>query len=266
MRSGSLKGLHRLKRDAQSEQAETSAGARVSIRQEDDPPPTQIEGTEQSRLVAGPDEEALGPLPAKTVGISHKDKLAIEVQVGDYRLQGSYASLKASFDDMSIEKQQAIVIALSGDMPEQTVSITVKDEFDNQTEFFANTEQNTGWQISDNPSENLSTQDIEEDLQRQKSSGIQKIKSTMQTLKPEGGPDLFRGQSLTVLTDGDEVIVVDRSTGIIRDAERLDQIGNLGEQAVRKSALEAAGSFGIKGSAAKGIAPPKAQKQRELTP
>ena len=167
---------------------------------------------------------------------------------------------------MPMQKQQAIADALSGGIPEQTVSIKVKDEFDNQSEFFADTEQNRGWAISNNPSENLSTQDIQEDLQRQKSSGAQKIKSTMQKLKPEGGPDMFRGQSLTVLTDGDEVIVVDRSTGIIRDAERLDQIGNLGEQAVRKSALEAAGSFGITGSAAKGIAPPKIQKQRELTP
>ena len=261
-----LKGLHRLKRSAESQQVQPPAVSKVSIRQENDPPLTRIKGAEQQRLAAGPDEESLGPLPDKTVGISHKDNLAIEIQVGDYRAQGSYTSLKSSFNDMPIEKQRAIATALSGDIPEQTVSIKVKDEFDNQTEFFADTQQNTGWKISNNPSENLSTKDIEEDLQRQKSPGVQKIKSTMQRLKPEGGPDLFRGKSLTVLTDGDEVIVVDRNTGIIRDAERLDQIGNSGEQAVRKSALEAAASFGIKGSAAKGIAPPRTQKQRELTP
>ena len=154
-----LKGLDWLKRNAQSKQADTPEDSKVSIQQEGNPPQAQIEGAEQKRLAAGPDEEAPGPLPAKSVGISHKDKLSIEIQVGDYRSQGSYTSLRSSFDDMPIQKQQAIATALSGDIPEQTVSIKVKDEFDNQTEFFANAEQNTGWKISDNPSENLSTQD-----------------------------------------------------------------------------------------------------------
>ncbi|KPQ33314.1 MAG: hypothetical protein HLUCCA11_18955 [Phormidesmis priestleyi Ana] len=249
--------------------------SKVDIRQESDQlliserSQAQIEGTRQRKLTPGPDEpdgRSPGPLSAEEVGISDKGKLTIVIQAGDYRLEDSYTNLPSRFDEIPAQAQQAIATAMRGGTPDREVSITVEDEFGNRSEFFADAEQNRGWMVSDDPAENLSADDIEEALQQQKLPGIQKVKSTMQKLKPEGGPDMFRGQNLTVLTDGDEVIVVDISTGIIRDAERLDEIGNLGEQAVRKSALEAAGSFGIKGDAAKGIASPRTQKQRELTP
>ena len=262
-----LRWLRKEKDPTQSKQDNLQI-SKVSIQQEDNRP-AQIEGVEQRKLAPGKDESdepAPGPLSAKEVGISSKDKLTIEIQVGNDRLESSYLSLSDRFDELTTLQQQAIATALAGELPEQSVSIKFKDEFGNQSEFFANTEENKGWKVSDNPAENLSTHDIEQDLQRQKISGMQKIKHTMQTLKPEGGPDIFRGSSLIVLTDGDEVIVVDYNSGIIRDAERLDKIGNLGEEAVRDAAVEVAGTFGIKGGAAKGIAPPKAQKQRELTP
>ena len=262
-------------KDKEQPEKDDQQVSKVDIRQEDNRPllsgqsQAQIEGVEQKRLAPGKDEPdgyPPGPLSAEEVGISSKDRLTIKIQVGDYCLEDSYANLPNRFDDTPAQQQGAIATAMRGGIPEQEVSITVQDEFGNQSEFFADTEQNRGWSVSDSPSENLSTHDIEQDLRRQKAPGAQKVKSTMQKLKPEGGPDMFRGQNLTVLTDGDEVIVVDQNTGIVQDAERLDQIGNLGEQAVRKSALEAAGSFGIKGGAAKGIASSKAQKQRELTP
>ena len=261
-------------KEEQSEQ-DSKQSNQLSIRQEDDRPQlggrshAQVEGTEQRRLTPGedePDDPSYKPLSAEEVGISRKDKLSADIHVGDYRIKGSYAELSDRWHDIPVQQQQAIATALAGDIPEQEVSIKVKDEFDNQSEFFADTAGNQGWKVSNNPAENLSTHDIEQDLQRQKSSGAQKIKRTMQSLKPEGGPDLFRGQNLTVLTDGDEVIVVDVSSGIIRDVDRLDEIGNRGEQAVQDSAIEAAGAFGIKGGAAQGIPASKAQKQRELTP
>ena len=247
----------------------------VHIQQENDQPllnqqvQGQIEGTEQKRLTPGADGldgRSLEPLSPKEVAISRKERLTIEIQVGNYRLEDSYLNLPKRFDKMPTSHEQALTTAMSGGIPEQDVYIRVRDEFDNQSEFFAGTQQNKGWKVSDDPSEDLSAHDIEQDLQRQKMLGVQKIRGTMEKLKPEGGPDMFRGRSLVVLTDGDEVIVIDKNTGIIRDAERLEQIGELGEQAVRQSALEAAGSFGIKGSAAKGIAAPRTQKQRELTP
>ena len=261
-------------KEEQSEQGSKQSD-RLSIRQEDDQPqlggrsPAQIEGTKQRRLTPGKDgldEPSPEPLSAEEVGISSKDKLTADIRVGGYRIEGSYAELSDRWHEIPEPQQQAIATALAGGIPEQEVSIKVTDKFGNQSEFFANAKENKGWTISDNTTENLSAYDIEQDLQRQKTPGIQKIKSTMRQLKPEGGPDLFRGQNLTVLTDGDEVIVVDVSSGIIRDVDRLDQIGELGQQAVQDSAIEAAGAFGIKGGAAQGVAAPKVQKQRELTP
>ena len=262
-------------KDKEQPEEDNPQVSKVDIRQENDQPlidgrsQAQIEGAEQRKLTPGsddPDGRSPGPLSAEEIGISSKDKLTITIQTGDYRLEDSYTDLPKRFDEIPAQEQQAIATAMSGGTPDREVSITVEDEFGNQSEFLADAEQNRGWIVSDDPSENLSTDDIEKDLQQQKLPSIQKVKRTMQQLKPEGGPDMFRGRNLTVLTDGDEVIVVDPGTGIIRDAERLDEIGNLGEQAVRKSALEAAGSFGIKGGAAKGIASPRTQKQRELTP
>lgn len=222
----------------------------------------QIEGTEQKRLMPGKEGEPAGD----NINIASRDTLTIAVSVGDTRIEDSYANWPQRFNELSLSERQAISTAMTGGTPQQEVSISVKDTQGAVTHFSADAEKNNGWTVSDNPAENLSAQAVEEDLQRQKTTGVEKIKNAMRTMKPEGGPDVFQGASLTVFTDGDEVIVVDNKSGIIRDAERLDKIGEVGEQAVRQSAKEAAGAFGVKGSAAKGISRPKIKKQRELTP
>ncbi|MFK8185207.1 MAG: hypothetical protein AB8B99_17685 [Phormidesmis sp.] len=261
-------------KQAQIEQSDEPRASKVDIRQENDPfllkekSAAQLAGTEQKKLAPGPEGEqsSMLPLTPEDIGISPKKNLMVEIQIGNYYLKDSYPKLPQYFDKMPIPQRQALEIAMTGGTPPENVSIRVKDEFGNQAEFLADKEINSGWIVPDELSKTMSTQAIKQDLQRNKAAGVQKIRNTMRALKPEGGPDMFRGQSLTVLTDGDEVIVVDQHTGIIRDAERLDKIGNLGEQAVREAAREAAGAFGVAGGAGQGITQPNKQKQRELTP
>ena len=168
---------------------------------------------------------------------------------------------------MPEEKKQALGTAMAGNLPSENVSIQVQDEFGRQSQFFASTESNQGWQIVGEPSVHLSAQDMQQELTRQQSPGAQKIKETMNELSPGGEPHIFSGQNLVVYSDSDEVIVLDKERGIVRDAVRLETIGNQGQQAVREATREAAAAFNVGGSAAKGIAPrTKIPKQRQLTP
>ena len=208
----------------------------------------------------------LEPLAPEVVAVSKKEDLMITLQVGGYRVEGKYAGLGKRFNDIPLMQQQAVAIAATGGTPAEPVYIKVKDPYGNKSHLFANAEANNGWTVADSPIQAISPQQIDNDLQRQNTSGMRKLKGIMRELKPEGGPDMFRGRSLTVLTDGDEVIVVDVNSGIVRDVERLDKLGDIGLHAVREAAREAAGAFGIKGSAAQGVASqPRTRKQRELT-
>ena len=232
----------------------------------------QIEGREQNRLRQTPDEEDRSSSSRLTATgriapISRKERLAVVVQVGDYCMKDSYQNLPKHLEEMPEGKKQALCAAISGNLPSENVSIQVQDEFGRQSQFSANTEENQGWQTVSEPSVQISAQDMQQELTRQQSSGAQKIKQTMKELSPDGGPHIFSGQSLVVYSDSDEVIVVDKERGIVRDAVRLETIGNQGQQAVRDAAREAAAAFRVSGSAAKGIAPrTKPPKQRQLTP
>ena len=222
---------------------------------------TQIKGREQKRLKRSPDGEgSIAP-------ISRKEHLAVVVQVGDYCIKDSYQNLPKHFEEMPERKKQALGAAMVGGLPSENVSIQVQDEFGRQSQFFASTERNQGWQIIGEPSGQISAQDMQQELSQQQSSGVQKIKETMKELSPDGEPHIFSGQTLVVYSDSDEVIVVDKERGIVRDAVRLETIGNQGQQAVRDAAREAAAAFRVSGSAAKGVAPrTKPPKQRQLTP
>lgn len=232
----------------------------------------QIEGREQKRLRQAPDGEGMSSaLSLTTTGriapISRKEHLAVVVQVGDYCIKDSYQNLPSHFEKMPDDKRQALDAAMAGNFPSQDVSIQVQDEFGRQSQFFASTESNQGWQIVGEPSGQLSAQDMQQELIRQRSPGAQKIKQTMNELSLDDGPHIFSGQTLVVYSDSDEVIVIDKERGIVRDAVRLETIGNQGQQAVREATREAAAAFDVSGSAAKGIAPrTKTPKQRQLTP
>ncbi len=222
----------------------------------------QIEGREQKRLKPSPDREN-----GRIAPISRKENLTVVVQVGDYYIKDSYQNLPNRLEEMPEHKKQALGAAMAGNLPSENVSIQVQDEFGRQSQFSANTEENQGWQAVGEPSGQLSAQDMQQELTRQQSSGARKIKETMQELSPDGGPHIFSGQSLVVYSDSDEVIVVDKEHGIVRDVVRLETIGNQGQAAVRDATREAAAAFGVSGSAAKGIAPrTKTQKQRQLAP
>lgn len=222
----------------------------------------QIEGREQKRLKPSPDRE-----DDRIAPISRKENLTVAVQVGDYRIKDSYRNLPDRLEEMPEHKKQALCAAISGNLPSENVSIQVQDEFARQSQFSADTEENRGWQIVSEPSVQLSAQDMQQELTRQQSSGAQKIKETMKELSPDGGPHIFSGQTLVVYSDSDEVIVVDKERGIVRDAVRLETIGNQGQAAVRDATREAAAAFGVSGSAAKGVAHrTKRPKQRQLTP
>ena len=222
----------------------------------------QIEGREQGRLNPSPDKEN-----GKIAPISRKENLTVVVQVGDYRIEDRYQNLPDRLEEMPGHKKQALCAAISGNLPSENVSIRVQDEFSRQSQFSADTEENRGWQTISEPSVQLSAQDMQQELTRQQSSGAQKIKETMKELSPDGEPHIFSGQTLVVYSDSDEVIVVDKERGIVRDAVRLETIGNQGQAAVRDATREAAAAFGVSGSEAKGVAPRiKQPKQRQLTP
>lgn len=222
----------------------------------------QIEGREQKRLKPSPDKEN-----GRIAPISRKESLTVVVQVGDYCIEDSYQNLPDRLEEMPEHKKQALGAAISGNLPSENVSIQVQDQFGGQSQFSADAERNQGWQTVSEPSVQLSAQDMQQELTRQQSSGAQKIKETMKELSPDGGPHIFSGQTLVVYSDSDEVIVVDKERGIVRDAVRLEIIGNQGQEALRDATREAAAAFGVSGSAAKGIAPrTKTQKQRQLAP
>lgn len=250
--------------------SETELGAednRQSRLTGDNQTQTQIEGRDQKRLKPSPEhsssEEAIA---GKGGAISRKENLAVSIQIGDHHIEDKYENLPSRFENLTEQKKQALVIAMAGGLPSESVSIKVRDEFGRKSEFSANNEKNNGWQTSGESSKHLSAQAVQQEVARQRTTGTQKIKETMKELSSDGGPHVFSGQNLVIYSDADEVVVVDKNSGIIRDVERLETIGNQGQQAVRESAREAAASFSINGSAAKGIASRvKSQKQRQIT-
>ena len=231
--------------------------------------PDKLSGQNPKRLKPSPPGKQQGTTITENKGteISRKENLSVAVQIGSYRIADKYSNLPSHFNEIPQEQKQSLGIAMSGGIPSEEVSIEIEDEFGRKSEFSADTESNNGWRVIGEPSEDLSAQAMQEELLRQQSAGPQKIKKTMNEISAEDGPQMFSGSSLVIFTDSDEVVVYDKKTGVVRDAVRLDTIGNQGEQAVQEAAREAAGAFRVGNSASKGIpTTSKPQKQRQLTP
>lgn len=237
----------------------------------------RIEGRTQESLT-GRDPRRLKPSPPsgqkgeplterEAIGISAKEDLTVAIQVGNHYIEDKYSNLPVRFSEMSREEKQTLEIAMTGGVPSKDVSIKVEDEFGRQSKFSANREENEGWQVIGEPSEHLSARAMQHELSRQQGSGPRKIKEVMKEISSEDGPQIFSEGNLVIFTDSDEVVVFDKERGIVRDVDRLDTIGNQGQQAVREAAREAAGKFRISDAASKGIgSTSKAHKQRQLTP
>jgi hypothetical protein len=226
----------------------------------------QFAATEQKLLTSRDSEIQVQsrPLIIEEQAIPKREDVHVEIQVGAFRVADSYLNLEKRLNDLTIEQRESLRIAAAGGLPEEAVIIQVTDTRSRNFTFSADSEHNSGW-VSDRPgSLKFSSQEIKEELSRQDSSGVLKIRDTMrEAFDNEDEPWIFRGERYTVLADADTVIVVGEK-GLVKDVTELSDIGEKGWN-VAEQIREASADFNSAGTVTVGNGAAKVQRQVELT-